>query len=150
MQRISCYGRTATFSPSEQRTSPVFWTWGGHAFEEGYSSRRVQVAPRVGSDDLDPLRESGGGSVHYERECALPAVLLPVSLPAEGGCTDIALASSQAVCVSSNQYICVCTVFTHSTLCTPIYTHNNMQRCSRLYISWIHKCHGCALDGIQW
>ncbi len=31
------------------------------------------------------------------RECTLPAVLLPVSLPAEGGRTDIALASSQAV-----------------------------------------------------
>ncbi len=65
----------------------------------------MEVAPRVGSDDLDPLRESGGGSVHYEQECALPAVLLPVSLPAEGGRADIALASSQAVCVSSNQYI---------------------------------------------
>ncbi len=42
------------------------------------------------------------------------------------------------------------TVCTHSTLCTHIYTHSNMQRCSRLYISWIRKCHGCALDGIQW
>ncbi len=31
------------------------------------------------------------------RECTLPAVLLPVSLPAEGGRADIALASSQAV-----------------------------------------------------
>ncbi len=42
------------------------------------------------------------------------------------------------------------TVCTHSTLCTHIHTHNNMQMCSRLYISWIHKCHVCALDGIQW
>ncbi len=65
----------------------------------------MEVAPRISSDDLGPLRESGGGSVHYERECALPAVLLPVSLPAEGGRADIALASSQAVCVSSDQDI---------------------------------------------
>ncbi len=46
------------------------------------------------------------------------------------------------------------TVCTHSTLCTHIcthiYIHSNVQRCSRLYISWIRKCHGCALDGIQW
>ncbi len=42
------------------------------------------------------------------------------------------------------------TVCTHSTLCTHLYTHSNMQRCSRLYISWIRKCHGCALDSIQW
>ncbi len=69
------------------------------------SSRRVEVAPWVGSDDLDPARDSGGGSVCHERECALPAVLHPVSLPAEGARSDIALASSQAVCVSSNQYI---------------------------------------------
>ncbi len=41
------------------------------------SSRRVEIAPRVGSDDLEPLalRESGGGSVHQEREHALPVVL---------------------------------------------------------------------------
>ncbi len=69
------------------------------------SSRRVEVAPRVGLDDLDPVRDSGGGSVCHELECALFAVLHPVSLPAEGGRADIALASSQAVCVSSNQYI---------------------------------------------
>ncbi len=30
--------------------------WGGHSFEEGDSSRRVEVAPRVGSDDLEPLQ----------------------------------------------------------------------------------------------
>ncbi len=65
----------------------------------------MEVAPWVGSDDLDPARDSGGGSVRHERECALPAVLHPVSLPAEGARSDIALASSQAVCVSSNQYI---------------------------------------------
>ncbi len=41
------------------------------------------------------------------------------------------------------------TVCTHSTLCTHIYIHSNMQRCSRLYISWIRKRHVCALDGIQ-
>ncbi len=33
---------------------------GGQAFEEGNSSRRVEIAPRVGSDDLEPLQESGG------------------------------------------------------------------------------------------
>ncbi len=64
-----------------------------------------EVAPRVGSDDLDSLRESGGGSVRHERECALPAFLLPVSLPAGRGRADIALASSQAVCFSSDQDI---------------------------------------------
>ncbi len=59
---------------------------GGHAFEEGDSSRRVEIAPRVGSDDLEPLtlRESGDGSVRHEQERALPVVLLPVSLPTEG------------------------------------------------------------------
>ncbi len=76
---------------------------GGHAFEEGDSSRRVEVAPRVGSDDLEPLRESGGGSACHEREGALPAVLFPVSLPTGRGRADIALASSKAVCVSSDQ-----------------------------------------------
>ncbi len=78
---------------------------GGHAFEEGDSSRRVEIAPRVGSDDLEPLRESGGGSVRHERECVLAAVLHPVSLPAGRGRADIALASSQAVCISSDQDI---------------------------------------------
>ncbi len=41
------------------------------------SLRRVEFAPRVGSDDLEPLtlRESGGGSVRQEREHALPVVL---------------------------------------------------------------------------
>ncbi len=50
---------------------------GGHAFEEGDSSRRVEIAPRVGSDDLEPLTlwESRGGSVRHEQERALPAVL---------------------------------------------------------------------------
>ncbi len=76
-------------------------TRGRHAFEEGDSSRRVEVAPRVGSDDLEPLRESGVGSVHHEHKGALPAVLLPVSLPTVRGHADIVLASSQAVCVSS-------------------------------------------------
>ncbi len=50
---------------------------GEHVFEEGDSSRRMEIAPRVGSDDLEPLtlKESGGGSVRQEREHALPAVL---------------------------------------------------------------------------
>ncbi len=33
---------------------------GGHAFEEENPSRGMEVTPRVGSDDLEPLRESGG------------------------------------------------------------------------------------------
>ncbi len=65
----------------------------------------MEIAPRVSSDDLEPLRESGGRSVRHERECALPAVLLPVSLPAGRGWADIALASSQALCISSDQDI---------------------------------------------
>ncbi len=36
-------------------------------------------------------------------KCTLPAVLLPVSLPAEGGRTDITLASSQAVYIYVKQ-----------------------------------------------
>ncbi len=48
---------------------------------------------------------NGGGSACHEQECALPTVLHPVSLPAIGGSADIALASSQAVYVFSNQYI---------------------------------------------
>ncbi len=53
-------------------------SWGGHAFEEENPSREMEVTPRVGSDDLESLRESGGGSIRYERECTLPVVLLPV------------------------------------------------------------------------
>ncbi len=69
---------------------------GGHAFEQGDSSRRVEIAHQVGSDDLEPitLRESGGGAVHHERERALPCSSLPA---------DITLDSSQAVCISSDQ-----------------------------------------------
>ncbi len=102
MQRISCYEQTVTFSQSEQRTSPVFWTAGQTCFRgRGF------------------LKESGGCTLSRfgwfglatgqrrwicsprARECTLPAVRLPVSLPAEGmaegGRADIALASSQAV-----------------------------------------------------
>ncbi len=78
---------------------------GGHAFEEENSSRGMEVTPRVGSDDLEPLRESGGGFIRYERECTLPVVLLPVPLPAGRGRAHSALASSQALCVSSKQNI---------------------------------------------
>ncbi len=79
--------------------------WGGHAFKEGDFPRRVKVAPWVSSDDLDTLWESGGGSVCHKWKCALPPVLLPVTLPAGRGRSDIALASSQAICVSSDQDI---------------------------------------------
>ncbi len=43
----------------------------------------------------------GGRSVRHEQEGALPAVLLPVSLPAGWG-RAVELDSSQAVCVSSD------------------------------------------------
>ncbi len=39
-------------------------------FEEGNPSRRVEVAPGVGSDDLDSLQGSGGGSICHELENA--------------------------------------------------------------------------------
>ncbi len=80
-------------------------TRGGHAFEEENSSRGMEVTPRVGSDDLEPLRESRGGFIRYERECTLPVVLLPVPLPAGRGRAHSALASSQALCISSDQNI---------------------------------------------
>ncbi|KAL0168318.1 hypothetical protein M9458_036540 [Cirrhinus mrigala] len=69
------------------------------------SSRTVEAAPQVSSDDLGPLRESWGGSVHHDRECTLPPILLSFSLPAGRGRSDIALASSQAICISSEQDI---------------------------------------------
>ncbi len=65
---------------------------GGHAFKEENSSRGMEVTPRVGSDDLEPLRGSGGGFIRYERECTLPVA-------------HSALAGSQALCVSSDQNI---------------------------------------------
>ncbi len=78
---------------------------GGHAFKEENSSRGMEVTPRVGSDDLEPLRGSGGGFIRYERECTLPVVLLPVPLPAGRGRAHSALAGSQDLCVSSDQNI---------------------------------------------
>ncbi len=39
---------------------------GGHAFEKEDPSRGVGVAPRVGSDDLELLQESEGGSIRHE------------------------------------------------------------------------------------
>ncbi len=78
---------------------------GGHAFEEENSSRGMEITPRVGSDDLEPLRGSGGGFIRYERECTLPVVLLPVPLPVGRGRAHSALAGSQTLCVSSDQNI---------------------------------------------
>ncbi len=78
---------------------------GGHAFKEENSSKRMEVAPRVGSDDLEPLRGSGGRFIRYERECTLPVVLLPVPLPVGRGRAHSALAGSQTLCVSSDQNI---------------------------------------------
>ncbi len=54
---------------------------------------------------MEPLRESGGGFIRYERECTLPVVLLPVPLPAGRGRAHSALASGQTLCVSSDQNI---------------------------------------------
>ncbi len=78
---------------------------GGHAFEEENSSRGMEITPRVGSDDLEPLRGSGGGFIRYERECTLPVVLLPVPLPVGRGRAHSALAGSQTLCVFSDQNI---------------------------------------------
>ncbi len=78
---------------------------GGHAFKEENSSRGMEVTPRVGSDDLEPLRGSRSGFIRYERECILPVVLLSVPLPAGRGRAHSALADSQALCVSSDQDI---------------------------------------------
>ncbi len=78
---------------------------GGHAFKEENSSRGMEVTPRVGSDDLEPLRGSRSGFIRYERECTLPVVLLSVPLPAGRGRAHSALADSQALCVSSDQDI---------------------------------------------
>ncbi len=75
---------------------------GGHAFKEENSSRGMEVTPRVGSDDLEPLRGSRSGFIRYERECTLPVVLLSVPLPAGRGRAHSALADSQALCVSSS------------------------------------------------
>ncbi len=65
----------------------------------------MEVTPRVGSDDLEPLRGSRSGFIRYERECTLPVVLLSVPLPAGRGRAHSALADSQALCVSSDQNI---------------------------------------------
>ncbi len=35
-------------------------------------------------------------------------------------------------------------------LCIVVYVTNKTWNLKLEYISWIHKCHGCALDGIQW
>ncbi len=96
------------FSPSIHQSNAhprSLESWGRHAFKEENSSRGMEVTPRVGSDDLEPLRESGGGFIRYERECTLPVVLLPVPLPAGRGRAHSALAGSQALCVSSDQNI---------------------------------------------
>ncbi len=96
------------FSPSIHQSNAhprSLESWGGHAFKEENSSRGMEVTPRVGSDDLEPLRGSGGGFIRYERECTLPVVLLPVPLPAGRGRAHSALADSQALCVSSDQNI---------------------------------------------
>ncbi len=65
----------------------------------------MEVTPRVGSDDLEPLRGSRSGFIRYERECTLPVVLLSVPLPTGRGRAHGALADSQALCVSSDQDI---------------------------------------------
>ncbi len=132
-------------------------SWGGHAFKEENPSRGMEVAPWVGSDDLEPLRESGGGSIRYERECTLPVVLLPVPIPAERGRAHSALASSQALWVSSDQNIskqrlshwivdAITAAYTSQGLECPLhirahsrgverYVYSGYMRCSRLVFS---------------
>ncbi len=95
MQRISCYVRTVTFSQSEQRTSPVFWTTGRTCFRgRGFLKESGGCTlSRFGWFGL-PTGQRRWICLPRARECTLPAVRLPVSLPAEGGSADIALASS--------------------------------------------------------
>ncbi len=96
------------FSPSIHQSNAhprSFESRGGHAFKEENSSRGMEVTPRVGSDDLEPLRGSRSGFIRYERECTLPVVLLSVPLPVGRGRAHSALADSQALCVSSDQDI---------------------------------------------
>ncbi len=113
------------FSPSIHQSNAhprSLESWGGHAFKEENSSRGMKVTPRVGSDDLEPLRGSGGGFIRYERECTLPVVLLPVPLPAGRGRAHSALADSQALCVSSDQIL-------------PLVLCNIREGCERLWYS---------------
>ncbi len=96
------------FSPSIHQSNAhprSFESRGRHAFKEENSSRGMEVTPRVGSDDLEPLRGSRSGFIRYERECTLPVVLLSVPLPVGRGRAHSALADSQALCVSSDQDI---------------------------------------------
>ncbi len=96
------------FSPSIHQSNAhprSFESRGGHAFKEENSSRGMEVTPRVGSDDLEPLRGSRSGFIRYERECTLLVILLSVPLPVGRGHAHSALADSQALCVSSDQDI---------------------------------------------
>lgn len=77
--------------------------WSRHAFEERDSSRRVEASPRISSNDLGSIREGGSGFVCHKREHALSGVLLAISLPAAGRCSDIALAGSQTLRVPSGE-----------------------------------------------
>ncbi len=108
MRAGSDFTAMGRFSPSIHQSNAhprSLESRGGHAFKEENSSRRMEVAPRVGSDDLEPLRGSGGGFIRYERECTLPVVLVPVPLPVGRGRAHSTLAGSQALCVSSDQNI---------------------------------------------
>ncbi len=52
---------------------------------------------------------------------------------------------------SYNYQYTLCTVCTHFTLCTHIYTHNSMRNKVQKIIHRLDtQCHGYALDGIQW
>ncbi|XDV15183.1 hypothetical protein PO909_015313 [Leuciscus waleckii] len=77
--------------------------WSRYAVEERDSSRRVEASPWVSPNDLGSIREGGRGSVCHKREHALPDVLLAISLPTVGRCSDIALAGSQALRYSSSE-----------------------------------------------
>ncbi len=107
MERISCYWWTVTFSLSEQRTSPVSWTarrtcFRGRGFlkDSGSctSSRFGWFGPATGQRRWIC---SPRARMHIGIACCSS----PCLTPRWRGRADIALASNQAVCFSSNQYI---------------------------------------------
>ncbi len=81
MERISCYGRTVTFSPPEQRTSPVSWTAGRTCFqgrgflkESGICtlSRFGWFGPATGQQRLDLFAKARMRIAHCSSTCLTP------------------------------------------------------------------------------
>lgn len=71
-----------------------------HAFVEWNTSWREEAASQLGLDDLGSIREGRGGSVCNKEEHTLSNVLSTVSLPADGGHSNVALAERQTLCIS--------------------------------------------------